>query len=323
MSHAITQDWKDAPAITRMVGFYHKDCTDGYFSGALLKRVFEYIGKPYELHAVTYKDDLLQYVQAGDMVVFVDMSAKPETILTISEKSAGVVLYDHHDTAIRAFDKLPSDYFAKGNVTLVFDESRCGAQLVFDELAYPILPIDHLRHYKRLIERVNVWDLQLPDAQHCEYRAFAAYCKSKLNSLISVDEFLNLYMIDGFSADQRVMGQALLLMEVENEQVAWAIDNTLRVVSLEVPAGNGRISVYDNVALVNAPKYLCTQIGRTLEDKYPIVMIYHDTVDGRVFRISSKKGGVIVNTIAEKFGGGGHPHSAGIQVLRDSYLGRL
>ena len=95
------------------------------------------------------------------------------------------------------------------------------------------------------------------------------------------------------------------------------------MVSLEVPNGDGRTTTYSGVALVNAPKYLCTQIGRALEDNFPIVMIYHETAMGRVYRISSKKGGTVVNTIAEQFGGGGHPHSAGIQVLRDSYLGRL
>jgi len=323
MPHAITQAWKDAPAITRMVGFYHKDCTDGYFSGALLKRVFEYIGKPYELHAVTYKDELLSFVMPGDQVVFADMSAKPDVILAIAEKAVGVHIYDHHDTAVRMFEGLSGEYFNGVDVRLVFDMERCGAQLVFDELAFPCVRIGDMRHYKRLLDRVQTWDLQLPDAQKAEYRSFAAYCKAKLTSLRTVDDFLNLYMVDGFTSDQRVMEQARLLMETENNHVQWAIENTLRVVSLEVPNGDGRTTTYSDVALVNAPKYLCTQIGRALEDNFPIVMIYHETAMGRVYRISSKKGGIIVNTIAEKFSGGGHPHAAGIQVLRDSYLGRL
>lgn len=323
MPHEITQAWKDAPAITRMVGFYHKDCTDGYFSGALLKRVFEYIGKPYELHAVTYKDELLSFVMPGDQVVFADMSAKPDVILAIAEKAVGVHIYDHHDTAVRMFEGLSGEYFNGVDVRLVFDMDRCGAQLVFDELASPCVRIGDLRHYKRLLDRVETWDLQLPDAQKDEYRSFAAYCKAKLTSMCAVDDFLNLYMVDGFTSDQRVMEQARLLMETEDNHVQWAIENTLRVVSLEVPNGDGRTTTYHDVALVNAPKYLCTQIGRALEDNFPIVMIYHETAMGRVYRISSKKGGIIVNTIAEKFNGGGHPHSAGIQVLRDSYLGRL
>lgn len=323
MPHAITQNWKLCTTSLRMVGFYHKDCTDGYFSGALLKRVFEHIGKPYDLYPVTYKDDLLSLVRPGDMVVFVDMSASPDTTLAIAEKAAGVVMYDHHDTAIRAFDKLPHNYFENDNVTLIFDESRCGAQLVYDELAYPILPVGHIRHYDRLLKRVSTWDLQLPGAQTTEYRSFAAYCKSKLNSLSDVDLFLTNYMVDGLSADFIVMSEAKLMMDTEDTQVQWAIENTLRVVSLDVPDTTGRTVTYNNVALVNAPKYLCTQIGRVLEDKFPIVMIYHDTEMGRVFRISSKKGGIVVNTIAEKWGGGGHPHSSGIKALRDSYLGHL
>lgn len=323
MPHAIAQDWKHSDAIQRMVGFYHKDCTDGYFSGALLKRVFEHIGKPFELYPVTYKDELLSFVLPGDQVVFADMSASPDVILAMAEKAVGVSVYDHHDTAIRLFDKLPQNYFQDDNVVLVFDQSRCGTQLVFDELAFPILRIGDLRHYERLLDRIQTWDLQLPNAQKAEYRAFAAYCKARLNSLKEVDDFLGLYMVDGFASDQRVMEQARLLLDVENTQVQWAIENTLRTVSLEVPDGLGRTDTYDNVALVNAPKYLCTAIGRALEEAFPIVMIYHETAMGRVFRISSKKGGIIVNTIAEKFSGGGHPHAAGIQVLRDSYLGRL
>lgn len=323
MPHAISQDWKDSTTIERMVGFYHKDCTDGYFSGALLKRVFEYVGKPYELHAVTYKDELLSFVKPGDYVVFADMSAKPEIVLQMAQIAFGVSLYDHHDTAIRMFENVPAEYFNGVNVGLVFDESRCGAQLVFDELAFPCVRIGDLRHYKRLLDRVQTWDLQLPDAQRPEHRSFAAYCKAKLTSLRAVDDFLNLYMVDGFTADQRVMEQARLLMETEDTQVQWAIDNALRVVTLEVPDGAGRVTTYHDVALVNAPKYLCTQIGRALENSFPIVMIYHETAMGRVFRISSKKGGTIVNTIAEQFQGGGHPHAAGIQALRDSYLGRL
>lgn len=323
MPHVIVQDWKLSDAITRMVGFYHKDCTDGYFSGALLKRVFEHIGKPFELYPVTYKDELLSFVLPGDQVVFADMSASPDVILAMAEKAVGVAVYDHHDTAIRKFDQLPQNYFQDDNVILMFDEKRCGTQLVFDELAFPILRIGDLRHYERLLDRVQTWDLQLPDAQKAEYRSFAAYCKAKLTSLRAVDDFLNLYMVDGFAADQRVMEQARLLMETEDNHVQWAIENTLRVVSLEVPNGDGRTTTYYDVALVNAPKYLCTQIGRALEDNFSIVMIYHETAMGRVYRISSKKGGIIVNTIAEQFNGGGHPHAAGIQVLRDSYLGRL
>lgn len=323
MPHAITQDWKDSATITRMVGFYHKDCTDGYFSGALLKRVFEHIDKPFELYAVTYNEELLSFVMPGDQVVFADMSAKPDVILAIAEKAVGVHIYDHHDTAVRMFEGLSGEYFNGVDVRLVFDLERCGAQLVFDELAFPCVRIGDMRHYKRLLDRVQTWDLQLPDAQKAEYRSFAAYCKAKLTSMRAVDDFLNLYMVDGFTSDLRVMEQARLLMETEDNHVQWAIENTLRVVSLEVPNGDGRTTTYNDVALVNAPKYLCTQIGRALEDNFPIVMIYHETAMGRVYRISSKKGGIVVNTIAEQFGGGGHPHASGIQVLRDSYLGRL
>lgn len=319
MSHTKLDSWSQAPTIKRMVGFYHKDCTDGYFSGMLLKRVFERVGKPFELIGVSYQDVLLPFVQPGDYVVFADMSAHPEVIQELADTVVGITLYDHHESAVRKFDGLSEDFFTKGNVELVFDLTRCGAKLVYDELAFAALRIGDMRHYSRLIDRVNVWDLQLPQAQYSEYRAFAAYAKAKLNSLNEVDDFMNLYLIDGFASDQQVMQHGLTLVGVEDNHVQWAIENTLRVITLEVPDGQ----VFENVALVNAPKYLCTQIGRVLEDDYPIVMIYHDTPDGRVFRFSSKRGGIVVNTIAEQFGGGGHPHASGIQVLRDSYLGKL
>jgi len=323
MYNTFLEKWQNTETIQRLVGFYHKDCTDGYFSGALLKMTFEHVGKPFQLVPVTYGDELLSHVLPGDHVVFADMSASPDVILAIAEKANGVTVFDHHESAVRLFDRLPAGYFADDDVTLVFDLERCGTRLVFDELAHSCLRIGDLRHYTRLIDRVQTWDLQLPLAQAPEYRAFAAYAKAKLTSKEAVYTFLQMYMIDGFTSDQKVQEQGRLLMELEDEQISWAVENTLRVVTLEVPDGQGRMLSFDNVALVNAPKYLCTQIGRRLENDYPIVMIYHETPMGRVFRISSKKGGIIVNTLAEKFQGGGHPHSAGIKALRESYLGRL
>lgn len=309
---------------TKLIGIYHKECTDGYFAGALLKHYFDQTEVPYELIGMDYRDPVLEDVDlTGAMIYMVDFSAPPEVIRRLADTAVGVAIYDHHDSAVRRFDDLPEGYFPNKNVTTVFDVTCSGAMLVYRELTFPYISIGDIRHYTRIIQRVSAWDLQLPEASDREHRSFAAYAKACLRSLETVSEFLTTYVIDGLTSDNRILEAGSLLVELEDDQSQWAIDNTLRVITLEVPNGEGSVDTYENVALINAPKYLCTQIGRMAAEDYPIVLVYHDCPEGRILRFMSKKGGIVVNTIAEKFGGGGHPHSAGILVLRDSYLGRL
>ena len=308
------------PEIQRLVGFYHKDCLDGSFSAAFLQLFFEHTEQPYVLIPTAYGDDIISQVKPGDLVVFADMSTDPEQLKTIASYCVSVLVLDHHDTAVRAYDALPSDYFDGLDVILYFDQSRCGAKLVYEELEIAKLINDTSTHLDSVIDRVNSIDLQLPEATEHDCLIFGSYAKTYLTNPDKVYLFIKEYMTrykNSIESDITERGTALY--DSENEQVQWSIENTLRTIELDLPDG----ASLPNVALVNAPKYLATRISRVLEDTFSCILIYHDTPEGRTYRIASKRGGLIVNTIAESFGGGGHPHSAGIVASKNSYLGQL
>ena len=304
----------------RLVCFYHKNCLDGSFSGALMRLIFENTGKDFIMVATNYGDDLLPLVKPGDFVFFVDMSVKPIALKVMAKKVVGIVVLDHHDTAVRMYEAVTETYFNDLDVTLCFDQTRCGAKLVYDSFKDTALTHGlNFRDYSDVITLINDLDLQTPNAELPAQRAFGAYAKTYLDDLSKVYDFLKYYSKNTLDIDQEIATIGGVMVDVEDSQVNWAIDNTLRVITLEVPGGE----CVRDVALVNAPKYLCTRISRVLEDKYTCVMIYHDSPVGRTYRIASIRGGLVVNAIAESFGGGGHPHSAGIVASKNSYLGQL
>lgn len=68
------------------------------------------------------------------------------------------------------------------------------------------------------------------------------------------------------------------------------------------------------VPVVNGPNWLASDLGNMLAEGNPFAVVYYDTKTERVFELRSREGGVAVNEVAEKLGGGGQERAAGFSL---------
>lgn len=264
---------------------YHKNCADGAGAAwavhhALGDRDTDYVacqhGEP--------PPDVSDYQH----VLMVDFSFKRPVLLELAGQVDQVTIIDHHDTAERELVDMPD------NVEVNFDMRRSGAVMAWD-----YYHADALRPTPQLLKHVqdrDLWTWALPGT--------AEVSEALFSRPLTIETFQEL--IDADVACTRLYneGQALLRKK-RNEVQALA-----KYVVWDVIEGH-------EVPLVNAPWMFASDLGHELLQRYPdapfagTFMVCADLQVRYSLRSDDGPGRVKVNTIAEKFGGGGHPNAAG------------
>lgn len=311
----------DMPGAPRAVVFYHGDCADGFgaawaIHAALSNASHEMFGDKWfsdgaeALYVPIQYDTRVGTVTAvadelpGAHVYVVDFSFTPQALLGfLSEfKAASVTWIDHHATAFPFYEDLqmaratlPPATLDK--VTAVFDQNHSGAILTWHHmhpgLSAPLF-LDH-------IEDRDLWRFALPGT------------KEVCAAVYSYEFDLDLW--DSFGADELV-GSLALEGAALGRQRTKDIDGHCRKEQLRFVTLDGHKAIE-----VNAPWYVCSELGQTLLERYPeadIAMVYLVGSDRIKYSLRARKDGVNVAELAEKIGGGGHPAAAGF-VITDEW----
>jgi hypothetical protein len=245
----------------------------------------------------------------GRDVVIVDFCYKRPILDDMAAKASGVLILDHHKTAHDDLKDIegPASWEpwlaaapangAFSKLGAVFDMDRSGAGLTWDfffpDTARPRL-LDH-------IEDRDLWRFKLDGTREIQAALFSyPYDFAVWDRFMLHDEFDQL----------RTEGAVIERKHFRD------IDELLGVCLRRLTIGG------HDVPVANLPYTLTNDAGHKMAAGEPFAACYYDREDGRVFSLRSTEDGLDVSEIAKAYGGGGHKHAAGFQVLRDHELAR-
>lgn len=253
---------------------YHAECYDGQGARFAAETAR---GSQVRYHAVAYKQEP-PALPADAKVALVDFSYPREQMLQLQSKVAGVVVLDHHEKARQQLEGLPG---------VVFEQERAGAGLAW---AY-FHPNETEPELLRYVEDRDLWKFHLPKSQEVS-AALASYpMDTKVWSGLQV-------------SDLQVEGKAIL--RYKQQLVDGAVKRAFW----------GSLDGH-RVPFATCSPELRSEVGHELLEKFaeaPFAAIFYvNDQGGKEWSLRGREGGMDVNEIAKKFGGGGHKAAAGFR----------
>ena len=261
--------------------WYHANCSDGFAAAWAAWRALGDQGVRYV--PVQYGEPV-PHVDPCDEVYILDFSYSREVLCELAE-TAMVEVHDHHASAERALADLP---FAR------CDREHSGAVLAWQRF-HGGEPVPQLLEY---VEDRDLWRWALADSR-------------EVNA--AVGSYQHSFQVWTELADRPMAS------------LAWEGTAILRARQRQIEAligvGGKRLRVaelgeYMGVA-VCAPllqSEVCEEILRQWPEMDFALAWFEDGAGQRIVSLRSRAGGMDVSVLAERFGGGGHPRSAGFAV---------
>lgn len=269
-----------------MICIYHDECFDGLAAAWSLRRLEMNPKDIFMPCAYGTEPDLDQFI--GQRVYIVDFSFPPQYLLKLCAVAEYVVVMDHHETAIRKID----DYFAErpipANLDLKLDTTLSGVGIVWDRCmsGIPMPPLF------QAAQDQDLWRFELPHTR--EIMAFV-FCHPL--TFESIDTMIDIPVSEMIVPGHYAIEKTARMIEYHKRHVS-----TIELEGYMVP-------------IVNAPRYIASNVAEELYTDQPFVIVWHDTATTRKYSLRSKRGVNSVNValIAEKHGGGGHHNAASFE----------
>lgn len=273
--------------------YYHKNCLDGFTSAWLVKK------KHPEARLVEIDYGEEPTVFESDTLYIVDFTfPDTEDMNRLIGAAAVTYHYDHHGDKLPIVDALLEEWEGTERYHSVFDTSRSGAGIVWDEL-HP----DQNRPW--LVEYVEDRDLWKHD--HTESRIFGEGLKTMPYTVADWD------YANTIAGHEYVMGIGVEAIKRRLKRCQHQIAQTTRKVGLHLPDGS---VVAVPVSELKDGKDASEQTNMMLDIlDSPVVMGYVKKNDGKLrFRVTVDEKQFVASDIAKLFGGGGHPGTAGFEI---------
>lgn len=297
----------------RPLCIYHANCLDGFTAAWIVHRAL--LGEV-DLYPGVYQNPPPLLEVSGRPVIFVDFSYKRDAMLSLRDRSKGILILDHHKSAIEDLkpvthdmvqfsdtdNRVPSwelflDYIGMDarlnnrEIYAVFDVERSGAGLAWD-FFNPNTPRPQLVNY---VEDRDLWRFALPNTREINASLFSyEYDLDIWDAVMDLDPDQHYQM--GSSIERKHHKDVRELVKV--------VTRDMRIDGYVVP-------------VANMPYTYTSDAGHLLSKDRPFAACYWDTREGRVFSLRSCEGGMDVSAIAKKYGGGGHRNAAGFRVPFD------
>jgi uncharacterized protein len=289
---------------------YHAHCADGFCAALAAWLKF---GDEAAYIPMNY-DDPLPEVPERARVYLLDYSRPPEELQAwVINKHLALIVIDHHETAVRRIYDW-EEALARGG-TMEFpafvkrlDITKSGCCLAW-EFFHHNAPLPALFAY---VQDRDLWKWDLPQSREVntylstltfDFAKWAWYAENdgRVAALVPLGGAI----LDAYDAQIRSMAERVDIAPIQfemfgNDPEKWNPDGpTLQL------------------ALVNGTA-LRSDLAHHLLEAHPevdVVGVYWFEADGTVrTSLRSRKGGVNVAQIAERFGGGGHPLAAGMST---------
>lgn len=266
----------------QIVVLYHSGCPDGFGAAYAAWKKF---GDGAEYIPVKYGEVSPEELAGRDVYLVDFCYESDEQMRQLVRTTNRFVVLDHHESSRERAEKVPDH---------VFDTKRSGATIAWSYF-HPDAPIPRLMQY---LEDGDLYRYSLP-----ETRDIFSYLLVLPFEFSAWDE-----LALGLEDDERraqILGKAHAYTEFFEALAKSSIERAKKV----------RFEGYEVYFAVTHPDItMKSYVGNALYTKYPpFALIVTAHPDGYGVSIRSN-GSVDVAKIAEKFGGGGHPGSAGFFV---------
>lgn len=268
-------------SMERTVIIYHGGCPDG-FGGAYA--AWKKFGDTAEYRATSYGDPIPEDL-AGARVYFIDFCYPQETMDRIKNEAASLVVLDHHEGVEEVVKTMPE---------FVYDPNRSGATIAWAYF-HPEKPVPELLTH---VEDDDLFLYKLEDT-----RALITY--------LTAHPF-------GFEVWDKVA--AALAGDYSRKELLVVANAYAEYFELlaEMSVDHAKLVEFEGYrcyyATAHPLKPLKSLVGNRLARKLPPIGLVV-TAHPKGFGVSIRgDGSVDVSAIARKFGGNGHPSSAGFAI---------
>lgn len=268
---------------TRPLCIYHANCLDGFTAAWVVNKYFE--GKV-DFHAGKYGEAPPDV--KGRTVYIVDFSYPLAVMQGIWENTKVLTILDHHKSAIEELNNTEAmpDAFDMA----VFDSTRSGAAIAWD-FFFPDVPLPYIiRH----VQDRDLWKFELVGTKEtCAYMFTLDQTMEAWDSLMRTDP--------GF-----IEAIGRVLVKKQAKDVKSLVESGAREFYLD---GHKTLAL-------NTVSMLTSDSGNYMMNHYdiPFAVCYWDSDKERHFSLRSLDHKWDVQTIAKKYGGGGHRNAAGFKV---------
>lgn len=266
----------------QIIVIYHKRCPDGFGAAYAAWKKF---GDSAEYIPAGYGDDLPEGLEGKEVYILDFAFENPGAMEHLLEIAKHVVVLDHHESSQKLAEKAPDH---------VFDPKRSGATIAWTYF-HPKAPMPRLMRY---LEDGDLYRYALS-----ETRDLFSYLVVQADDFAAWDKLAQ--TLEDDAAREKFLVKAAAYTEYF-ELLAEISVEAAKKVRFE------GIECYFTTAMPSIT--MRSYVGHKLYEKLPpIALIVSAHPDG--FGVSLRSNGSVdVAKIAAKFGGGGHPVSAGFFI---------
>jgi oligoribonuclease NrnB/cAMP/cGMP phosphodiesterase (DHH superfamily) len=262
----------------RVLVISHGKCVDGFVAAWAAWREY---GDAAEYLFVEHEEDPADYAWPdvkGRRVYILDFAYPREMTMRLFERAKELIVLDHHDETRKVLEDLP---YCR------FDMERSGAGMAWDYF--------HGRQSRPWI---------IDYAEDRDLWRFKLELSREVNAYLQTQKF-------DFEEWNRVLDEGLAkAQELGNymEMPRRAYVREVRTLALRQ-----RFAGYDDIPIINVPHWSISEVVNSLAYGALFAVGWHQIASGKFkYSLRSKDDGDFnVGELAVKYGGGGHPRSAG------------
>jgi uncharacterized protein len=268
----------------KIVVVYHGNCPDG-FGGAWA--AWKKFGTAAEYIGAADRKNPPEGLE-GKEVYFIDWVYPPETTAKIMAAAKKVVALDHHVTSEAATKMTPVHSYAT---------DRSGAVLAW-KFFFPDTPVPRLLQH---IEDMDLWTFRLPQTKKVvAYLDTQPFDFKVWNGLVKAMESPH--------RRKQLLDKGALILKYQEKVIQELLGKAEPVEFMG-----------HRVLALNSPVFASEAGGLLAEEMPPFSIVWRETHG--VLRVSLRsRQNFNVAELAQKFGGGGHPQSAGFTLDGDTPL---
>lgn len=299
---------------------YHGNCADGFGAAWAVRQALGDI----EFHPGVYQSPPPDVT--GRVVVMVDFSYKRDVLLEMARNAYGVLVLDHHKSAVEDL-KADSNYIVDmgeytgrlswqrfmdnvmqdrcegapyGRVYTIFDQNKSGAGLAWD-FFHDDAPRPALLNR---IEDRDLWRFHFPDTRAVQAAVFSyPYDFDTWDLLFKAD--LSVLRTEGEAIERK--------HHKDIAELVKAFRREMCIGGHWVPVANLPYTLTSDAGHLMCEPYASPNLQGDMVTP-PFAACYWDTPDGRVFSLRSRDEGMDVSEVAKQYGGGGHRNASGFRV---------
>lgn len=260
----------------RPLVLFHGGCNDGFCAAWVYRR---YVNPQAEFRSVQY--NFPPPPLAGRQVIILDFCYDRQTLVTLREQAASLLVLDHHQTAARDLTGLNF---------CIFDQSKSAARLTWEYFFDPQQQgsRESVPWLVAYTEDRDLWRWTLPHS-----KAVNAALSSYPRRFEVWDELARRRPEDLAQEGQAILRYQYQLIRPRLKNHGWTT-----IANVRVPIANAT--------------FLISEIGNALAVNQPFAAVFFVTPNNQVVYNLRSQGekGLDVGEIARQYGGGGHRHAA-------------